>query len=171
MSLDGFLAGENDDISWLEMVNMEGEDYGYFDFIKTVDTYIVGRKTYEVVTKLLNGKFPQADQFKCYVITTKDLPEENGVEFYNGDVKMLIDKIQSEEGKDIYCDGGGKVVQLLLQQGLIDELIISVIPIILGKGKRLFLGDTPSFKLKALPTKHYDSGLIQLRYEKKEQLN
>lgn len=166
MSLDGFLATKDDDLSWLSMVEKEGEDYGYHALTASVDTYIVGRATYDVVMKLTGGVFPQAEMYDCYVITRQDRPDENGVTFYNGDIEELITNLKSEEGKDIYCDGGGQIVKLLMEKNLIDEYIISVMPIILGDGKRLFLGGTPGIKLKAKPSTYYDTGLVQLHYVK-----
>jgi dihydrofolate reductase len=166
MSLDGYIATENDDLSWLGVVQQEGEDYGYEAFNESVDTYIVGRKTYEIVLQLTGGVFPQAERHKCYIITRQDRKAENGVEFYNGDLNALIQQLKAEEGKNIYCDGGAELVKLLMEQGLIDEYIISVIPILLGNGKRLFIGDTPTEQLSALPAKQFDSGLVQLHYKK-----
>lgn len=71
MSLDGFIASKEDDISWLSIVEKEGEDYGYKEFNKSVDTYIVGRKTYDKILELTGGVFQQAERFKCFVITDK----------------------------------------------------------------------------------------------------
>ena len=167
MSLDGFISTEDDDLSWLSIVEKEGEDYGYNSFIETVDTYIVGRITYETILKLTGGVFPQAKKYKCYVITRQEGEAEEGVTFYNGNIETLIKELKSIEGKNIYCDGGGQIVKLLMEKNLIDEYIVSVIPVILGRGKRLFLGNTPSIELKALPTKSYETGLIQLHYQKK----
>ncbi len=166
MSLDGFIATKDDDLSWLSVVEKEGEDYGYENFNKTIDTYIVGRVTYDTILKLTGGVFPQADRFECYVITSQAREIENGVTFYNGDIENLISKLKSKEGKNIYCDGGGQIAKLLMQKNLIDEYIISIIPIILGDGKRLFLGETPEIKLKVLSSKKYDTGLVQLHYKK-----
>ena len=117
--------------------------------------------------KLTGGAFPPAKQHNCYVITRQEREGENGVTFYNGDLEVLINRLKSEDGKNIYCDGGGQIVKLLMEKNLIDEYRISVIPIILGDGKRLFKGGTPMINLKALPSKQYESGLIHLRYEKK----
>lgn len=167
MSLDGFLATNDDDLSWLSIVEKEGEDYGYANFIKEVDTYIVGRSTYDVVLKLTGGEFPQAKLYDCYVITRQDRPNENGITFYNGDIESLVLKLKQEPGKNIYCDGGGQIVNLLMKKNLIDEYIVSVIPVLLGDGKRLFLGGTGKIELKALPSKNYDTGLVQLHYVKK----
>ena len=166
MSLDGFIATKNDDLSWLSMVEKTGEDYGYAEFNTRVDTYLVGRKTYDIVLKLTGGIFPQASLHKCYIITRQHRESENGVTFYNGDLETLIHNLKAEEGKHIYCDGGGEIVKLLMEKNLIDEYIISVIPIILGDGKRLFQGGTPHINIKAMPSKQFESGLVQLHYVK-----
>ena len=165
MSLDGFIADENDDLSFLSMVESEGEDYGYFDFIKTVDTYIVGRKTYSKIMELV-GEFPQAKTHDCYIITRQNIPNQESLTFYNGDISDLIQTIRQSKGKDIYCDGGGEIVKLLMDNQLIDRFIISVIPTILGKGKRLFIGDTKPNNLKLVSTKAFEKGLVQLQYER-----
>ena len=164
MSLDGFIATNEDDLSWLSIVEKEGEDYGYSSLQNRVDTYIVGRKTYDIVLKLTGGKFPQSERYNCYVITRQERKAESGVTFYNGKIEDLINKLKSEEGKDIYCDGGGQIVKLLMEKNLIDEYIVSVIPIILGNGIRLFTGGTDSIELKAKPCKYFTSGLVQLHY-------
>lgn len=167
MSLDGFIAKENDDLSWLSVAEKEGEDYGYSALQDRVDTYIIGRKTYDIVLKLTGGRFPQSEWFNCYVITRQDRASENGVTFYNGKIEYLISKLLSEEGKDIYCDGGGQIIKLLMQKNLIDEYIISIIPIILGSGKPLFIGGTNEIQLKANKCNYFDTGLVQLHYYKK----
>jgi dihydrofolate reductase len=164
MSLDGFLASKDDDLSWMSFIEKDGEDYGYADHSRKIDTYIVGRVTYDVVLKLTGGVFPQAEQWKCYVLTREKRPDKKNVTFYNGNIVTLIQTLKAKEGGDIYCDGGGQAVKLLLEHDLIDEFVISVIPIILGEGKRLFLGDTPGLKLKALPVREFDSGVVQLHY-------
>lgn len=166
MSLDGFLATKDDDISWLSIVEKEGEDYGYEAFNSTVDTYIVGSKTYETVLGLTGGTFPAAAQHNCYIITRQERKNENGVTFYTQGVEQLIQELKTKEGKNIYCDGGAMVVKMLMDKNLIDEYIISVIPIILGDGKRLFRGETPRTNLEVVSCKRYESGLIQVHYKK-----
>lgn len=168
MSLDGFLATKDDDLSWLSVVEKEGLDYGYAAMAERTDTYIVGRATYDVVLKLTGGKFPQAEQYDCYVITRQEREAENGVTFYHGDLEALIRDLKSKAGKDIYCDGGGQIVKLLMEKDLIDEYIISVIPTVLGDGKRLFLGETARFNLELISSESYDTGLVQLHYKRKQ---
>ena len=164
MSLDGYLAGPEDDLSWLDPFGSEEVDYGYYDFISQVDTYIVGRRTYDVVMGLV-GEFAQADQFYCYVLTRHEIENTSNITFYKGDVQELINEIRKREGKHIYCDGGAQVVKLLLEEGLIDEMTISVIPVLLGGGTRLFLDGIRRGKLEKVGVKEYDDGVVQLKYK------
>jgi dihydrofolate reductase len=166
MSLDGFIATREDDLSWLSQVETEGEDYGYGEMLQRCDAYLIGRKTYEVVLGISGGEFPQAAMFDCYVLTRQRRMNENGIKFYNGAIKALLQSLQSLQGKDIYCDGGGEIVQLLMAENLIDEYIISVIPTILGDGKRLFNGEVAPINVRLKNSQQYASGLVQLRYEK-----
>jgi dihydrofolate reductase len=166
MSLDGFIATNDDDLSWLSLVDREGEDYGYSDFVETVSDYVVGRKTYDKVKQMV-GNFPPANDFNCFVLSRTKAGEEDGVRFYNGDIKELILSLKETASRDIYCDGGGEIVKLLMEHRLIDEFIISIIPIILGEGKRLFIGNTPREGVALRSVKKFESGLVQLRYERK----
>ena len=165
MSLDGFIATKDDDISWLSMVEKEGEDYGYTEFSESVDTYIVGRQTYDVVLNLTGGVFPQAEKYKCYVLTRQSLENKDGVIFYNGNIEDLVHRLKSENGKNIYCDGGGQIVKHLMELNLIDDFIISIIPIVLGSGKRLFIGDTERMPLNLKSVKKHETGLVQIHYD------
>jgi dihydrofolate reductase len=164
MSLDGYIARENSDISWLSFVEKTGEDYGYSNFIDTIDTVIMGRKTYEKVMSF-GIEFPHKDK-KCYVISrTKEGLDEN-VEYYSYSLENLITRLKDTEGKNIFVDGGAEVVNELLKIDRIDELIISIIPIFLGSGIRLFKDGRPEQRLKLIESKSFSTGLIQLRYEK-----
>ncbi len=167
MSLDGFIATKDDNLDWMDVVIMEGEDFGYADFTANVDTYIIGRKTYDWVLDKV-GEFPQAKQFDCYILTRSKGEKRDGVTFYNGSLPELIRSIKAKPGKDIYCDGGGEIVKLFMENDLIDTYIISIIPVVLGDGKRLFHGGIPGFSLSAKPPKYFESGLVQLRYEREK---
>jgi dihydrofolate reductase len=101
MSLDGFIATKDDGLDWLSIVEKEGEDYGYATLNKRVDTYIVGRKTYDTVLKLTGGHFPQAETMDCYVLTRQERKNEQGVTFYSGDISELIQGLKKKEGTDI----------------------------------------------------------------------
>lgn len=163
-SLDGFIAKPNDDLSFLSIVQKDGEDYGYSEFIKTIDTVILGRKTYDwVLTQV--PVFPHADK-ETYVITHSPRPDISKTKFYSGDLVELLIKLKSETGKNIFIDGGAAVVNALLSDNLIDEYIISIIPILLGEGTRLFNDNRPEQKLQLISTKHFDTGLVQLHYKR-----
>jgi dihydrofolate reductase len=165
MSLDGYIAGEQDNIDFLSTVEVPGEDYGYAAFLQEIDTLIWGRKTYEKVLTL-DPQFTHRDK-RCIVLSRTRLGRDNHVEFYNGPVEELIHSLQQEEGKNIYCDGGGEVIYALLQHGLIDRMIVSVIPYLVGKGVRLFKDGRPEQALKLTRSLTFPSGLVQLWYEKK----
>ncbi|MFN3757113.1 dihydrofolate reductase family protein [Algoriphagus sp.] len=164
MSLDGYIAKPNDDLSFLSIVEKEGEDYGYSDFVSTVDTVILGRKTYDWVMKQV-GEFPHADK-NAYIITRTAKPTIGKTVFYTGDLTDLVIKLKSENGKNIFCDGGAEIVNELLKNDLLDEIIISVIPILVGNGTRLFKDGRPEQKLKLVNVKTFDTGLTQLHYKR-----
>lgn len=163
MSLDGYIAKTDDNLDFLALVEKEGEDYGYEDFIKEIDAVIVGRKTYDKVLSL-GVEFPHSDK-DAYVITRTQRPQIGNVKFYTSDLKTLVSDLKSKTGKHIFCDGGAEIVNLLLRDNLIDELYISIIPILLGDGIRLFNNGFPEQKLKHIETKSFDSGLVQLHYQ------
>ena len=166
-SLDGYIAKPNDDLSFLSIVEQEGQDYGYADFVKTVDTVIVGRKTYDKVISM-GFDFPHADK-DAYIITRTLRPTIGSVKFYSGDLKTLVGKLKTESGKNIFCDGGAEMVNELLKYNLIDEFIISVIPILVGNGTKLFKDNRPEQKLELVSVKSFDKGLTQLHFKRADQ--
>ena len=167
MSLDGFIAKPNDDLSFLKLVERQGEDYGYEEFTENIDTIIIGRKTYDYVLKEVGSDHYNNGQRDVYVITRNARPGVGKTTYYTGDVGELVKKLKSQEGKNIYCDGGAEVINELLKLKLIDEFIISVIPVILGDGVRLFKDRQNEQLIELVRTKTYESGLVQLQYRSK----
>jgi dihydrofolate reductase len=163
-SLDGYIAREDGDISWLSMVEQKNEDYGYEDFIETVDTVIMGRKTYEKVLSF-GIAFPHKGR-KCFVLSRTLKGKDENVEFFNGDIQELILSIRKEEGKNIFIDGGAEVVREFITKDLIDEYVISIIPVLLGKGIRLFKETENETRLNLIQNEAFDSGLVQVKYRK-----
>jgi dihydrofolate reductase len=166
MSLDGYIAKDEDNIDFLSIVDRPGEDYGYLAFETEVDTLIWGRKTYD---KLLSFgvPFPHKDK-RCIVLSRTRTGKDENVEYYNGAVKDLIAKLQQQSGKSIYCDGGSEVVDSLLKDNLIDKMIISIIPHLVGHGVRLFKDGRPEQSLKFTRGSTFPSGLVQLWYERND---
>ena len=161
-SLDGFIARPNDDLSFLSMVQQEGEDYGYAEFMAGIDTVILGRRTYDWILKEA-GELQYGDR-EVFVITRSKRPPEGKVVFYSGNLVSLVNTLKTLNGKNIFCDGGAEVVNELLRNDLVDELIISIIPILLGDGIRLFKDGRPEQTLKLASSKSYESGLVQVYY-------
>lgn len=168
MSLDGYIAKPNDDLSFLKLVEKEGEDYGYAEFTDTIDTLIIGRRTYDYVLKEIGPSHYDNGQRDVYVITRTERPQVGRTIFYTGNLTELVNRLKSESGKNIYCDGGAEVINELLKHDLIDDFIISVIPVLLGNGTRLFKDGRPEQTLKFIEAKTFETGLTQLHYERKK---
>jgi len=163
-SLDGYIAKPNDDLSFLSIVQKDDEDYGYSVFINSVDTVILGRKTYDWVMKQVSV-FPHADK-NTFIITRNAKPSIGKVNFYSGSLKELISKLKSESGKNIFIDGGAEIVHELLKENLIDEFIISIIPVLVGSGIKLFKDGRPEQILELVSVKKFEKGLAQLHYKR-----
>jgi dihydrofolate reductase len=166
-SLDGYIAKPNDDLSFLKAVEKEGEDYGYAEFTATIDTVIIGRKTYDYVLKEIGSSHYDNGQQDVYVLTRTTRPSVGRTTFYSGKLAELVKRLKSERGKNIYCDGGADVIDELLQHDLIDEFIVSIIPILVGDGTRLFKNGRPEQLLELMNVKTFDTGLTQLHFARK----
>jgi dihydrofolate reductase len=167
-SLDGYIARLNGDLDWLDIVQVEGEDYGYQHFVESVDTVIVGRKSYDKVMTLVD-EFPHKDK-KCYILTRSERESsEANLVFYNKSLEMLLETLRQEGGAHIYCDGGAEVVTELMRLDAIDEYIISIIPIFLGDGIRLFKANRPEMHLQLIDATAFSTGLVQLQYARKRE--
>jgi dihydrofolate reductase len=162
MSLDGYIAKSDGDISFLSVVDKEGEDYGYYKFIETVDTVILGRKTYEKVMSM-GVDFPYGER-DVFVLTSNPQPSTGKIRFYCGNISELISNLKSKGGKHIYCDGGAETVYRLLEEDLIDEMIISIIPVLVGSGISLFKIGIQESGLQLVSSKSFEKGLVQLHY-------
>ena len=154
-SLDGFIARENSGIDWL----FTG-DYGYAKFYNSIDTVLMGRKTYELSLKL-----GESYKGKRAIVFTKqkNLKKLENVEFISNAVNFTK-KLKNSKEKDIWLVGGGEIVSLLLNNNLIDEILLFVHPIILGKGIPLFKNIKKEVKLKLVRTKYYNDGLVEMNY-------
>lgn len=167
-SLDGYIAKPNDDLSFLKLVEKEGEDYGYAAFTDTIDTLIIGRKTYDYVLREIGPSFYDNGQRDVYVITRTPRPSVGRTTFYTGNLTDLVGQLKSENGKNIYCDGGAEVINELLKNKLVDGFIISVVPVLLGTGTRLFKEGRPEQLLEFVKVKTFETGLVQLHYKRKK---
>lgn len=165
-SLDGYIAKPNDDLSFLKIVEKDGEDYGYAQFTDTIDTIILGRKTYDYVVKEIGSSHYDNGTRDVYVITRTEKPSIGRTTFYTGNLTELITQLKAKTTKNIYCDGGAELIDALLKTDLIDEFIISIIPVLVGSGTRLFKDGRHEQALELIGTKTFDTGLTQLHYKR-----
>ncbi len=136
MSLDGYIATKEDSLEWLFQTEGEG-DNGYSEFYETVDTIILGRRTYDWILDMEGDNFPYKGR-QCFVFSGSRQGEDKNVRFFHGDITDFITKLKQEEGKDIWVVGGGELLQHFISNRLVDEWIITVAPTVLGDGIPLF---------------------------------
>ena len=162
-SLDGFIAREDGNVDWLNNYNEEDKtDYGFDDFISTVDIIVMGRKTFELVAAF-DGWFYQDAQIVVLSNSLSEVPEhlEDKVTIYNGEIEDLVEKF--DEDFHIYVDGGSVVTQFL-EKDLITDITLTTVPILLGKGIKLFSQISHEIELDLMSSESYTSGLIMSRY-------
>lgn len=161
MSLDGYIARSDHDISFLDMVSVPDEDYGYGKLIKAVDTVIMGRKTYDKVSSM--GGFPHRDK-QTFVMTRLKREDIGNIRFHTGEFSDLLNSLQDRER--ILIDGGAEIINEVIALDFIDHYTISIIPVLLGGGIRLFDGEWSLQKLKLEKSISFPSGLVQLQYSR-----
>ena len=165
MSLNGKIAEKDGSVDWLYV--KEGDekpDYGYSKFYNSIDTTIQGSNTYKNLESW-GIDFPYPNK-KNYVITRdKSLKDNKNVEFINTNHIEFIKELKKQKGKDIWLIGGGLVNTMLLNECLIDELQIFVMPIILQDGIDLFENFPNLTELKQTETINHDSGAVEIKYE------
>ncbi|MBD1942210.1 dihydrofolate reductase [Coleofasciculus sp. FACHB-712] len=158
-SLDGYIARQSGDIDWL----FTDQDYGYSEFFASVDTLLMGRKTYEQV--LTFGEYPYKG-VKSYVFTRNPLfLADSNAEVITEDIKKFVEQLRQVEGKNIWLVGGSQLTHELMSNNLVDELILSIHPIVLGEGIPLFEHGTNPQCLNFTKCQTYSSGLVQLSYD------
>lgn len=138
VSLDGYIARKNGSIDWLsDIPNPEGSDFGFSEFINSIDAIVMGRKTFEQV--LTFGEWPYSKPVFVLSNSLSSLPDNltGKAEIINGDPYSIIDKLNSRGFMNLYIDGGN-TIQEFISSRLIDELIITTVPVLLGEGIPLF---------------------------------
>lgn len=163
-SLDGYIAKEDDSLNWLFKVEGEG-DNGYSDFYETVDTIIMGRKTYEQILVLENGNFPYQNK-KCYVFSQTISENNDNVTFLSRDLIPFVNELKEQEGNNIWIVGGGQLLHSFLKEKLVDELRVTIAPAVIGKGIPLFKEDDYEMELFLKEIKRYNQ-FVELQYDVK----
>ncbi len=162
VSLDSFIEGPNGEYDWC----MTDQDYGMSEFFKRIDSIFIGRRSYEMAQGMEDnsGWMPKVKEY-VFSNTLKEVKE--GASLISGNIKFAVEQIKKEPGKDIWLWGGADLTSALMNEGLVDELILAVHPILLGSGKPLFSNIKGRVQLELLNSKQYDSGLMMLSYKVK----
>ncbi len=162
MSLDGYIATKNDSLDWLFKVEGEG-DNGYSEFFETVDTIVMGKRTYDWIMEHENGKFPYKNK-ECFVFTRSSMENTPNVKFVNEDTLDFTTKLKNEEGKNIWVVGGGELLHSFIEEKVIDELILTVAPTLIGNGIPLFKENNAHIELTLKGTRQFNQ-FVELRYD------
>lgn len=165
-SLDGFIAREDGNIDWLnEIPNPDNEDFGFAEFMENIDALVMGKNTYETVLSF--GEWPYSK--KVFVLSSKlkEVPEnlKDKVEIIKGEPQSIVKELNFRKYNNLYIDGG-KVIQSFLENDLIDEIVITSIPVILGKGIPLFTQISKEQKYEHIKTEVFRNTLVKSHYRK-----
>jgi len=157
-TLDGFIARPDGQLDFLSVVEREGEDYGYSKFFDSVDTLVIGRKTYE--TALSFPSWPYGGK-RVVVMTTKERVPKYDETFFSGTATDLAASLRDR--KRVYVDGG-TVIRQFLAEKILTDVTLSILPIMIGSGTRLFGELTSDVNLTLVDSQVFPSGLVQLEY-------
>lgn len=163
-SLDGKIADRTGGVSWLESLpNPDQTDYGYAEFLASVDTTIMGNKTYQQILGF-GIDFPYKEKINYVITRNTSLVKDEYVQYVSAGIPDFIMELKQKPGKHIWCIGGGEVVALLLNHALIDEVRVFIMPVILGSGVPLVTELNQINHLQLIKTRTYASGAIELSY-------
>jgi len=162
-SADGFIARPDGDLEWLTSRPAPKGFYGMEAFARSIDTKILGRKTYDVSIEL-GEKFSSKERTIVFSRRPRPANAPAGVEFFSGAVDDLVHRLRREPGKDIWLMGGGEIIASFLDASAIDQFVISVVPTFIGEGIPLIAPGHRHVGLTLDKTERFDDGLVQLFY-------
>jgi len=162
-SADGYIARPDGDLEWLTSRPAPKGFYGMNAFMQTVDTTLLGRKTYEASLRM-GAKFGSKSR---YIVFSRSAPPASapaGVEFVTSAIGPFVKRLREEPGKDIWLMGGGDLIASCLDEGVIDEFVLSVAPVFIGDGIPLIARRHRHVPLELQSLERFEDGLVQLRY-------
>jgi dihydrofolate reductase len=163
-SLDGKIADHTGGVSWLESLpNPDQSDYGYTDFLASVDTVIMGNNTYRQILGF-GIDFPYKKKINYVITRNKSLVQDENVQYVSEDIHGFILEVKQKPGKGIWCIGGGELIAFLLNHALLDEVRVFIMPVILGSGVPLVAELNQINHIQLIKTQTYASGAIELSY-------
>ena len=160
VSLDGFIEGPNGEYDWC----LADQDYGMTEFFSRTDTMFIGRKSYELIAGSEDEYFPTIKKFYVFSDTLQSADNTKVEVISTADFDSKVNAILNVEGPDIWLFGGAALTSVMLAKRLVNGMLLSIHPLILGGGKPLFQGIKDRVELLLMDTKTYDTGLVQLKY-------
>lgn len=157
VSLDGYIEGPNGEFDWC----FTAGDYGMADFLKGIDAFLYGRKSYELMLRM--GEAFGAD-YQHYVFSNSLPDVADNVQLVREPAAGFVRELKQRSGKDIWLFGGAELAGSLLDAGLVDELQLAVHPVLLGAGRPMFLGQTHRVYLQLVEARPYPDGLVMMVY-------
>ena len=162
-SADGYIARPDGDLEWLTSRPAPEGFYGMNAFMKSIDTKLIGRKTYEESLRL-GAKFDSKNRTIVFSRQARPANAPSGVEFVNGAIGAFVNRLREQPGKDIWLMGGGELIASSLDEQAIDEFVISVVPVFIGDGIPLIARRHRQVPLDLQSVERFEDGLVQLRY-------
>lgn len=159
MSLDGFVAAEDGGYDWI----VHDPSIDFASLFAQFDTMLMGRKTYEVVTRQ-GGGGGDDNMAVCVFSRTAEIAERPGLTVIRDNAAEAVSRLKSQSGKDIWLFGGGSLFRSLLEAGQVDQVEVAVIPVLLGGGIPLLPSPAPRAKLELLNSRALPSGIVMLEY-------
>ena len=164
-SLDGYIARENGDVDWLKMEDLIEGAAESREFFNSIDTIFFGRKTYQKGLEMGADGGGGFGSIASYVFTrTAQKSDDQNLTFVSENVREFVENLKRQDGKNILLMGGGEIAKTFFEENLIDELIIGIQPVILGKGIPLFLPHERQSELERFDVKTRKSGTVQISY-------
>ena len=162
-SADGYIARPDGDLEWLTSRPAPEGFYGMNAFMKSIDTKILGRKTYEASVRM-GAKFDSKSRYIVFSRMAAPADAPSGVQFVNGAIGPFISRLREQPGKDIWLMGGGELIASFLDEHAIDEIIISVVPVFIGDGIPLIARRHRHVQLELRACERFVDGVVQLHY-------
>ena len=162
-SADGYIARPDGDLDWLTSRPAPKGFYGMNAFMKTIDTTVFGRKTYEASLKL-GATFDSSSRAIVFTRQAPPVDAPKGVQFVSDDIASFVKRLREQPGKNIWLMGGGDLIASFLDANAIDEFVISVVPVFIGDGIPLIARRNRLDQLELQSTERFEDGLVQLHY-------
>jgi len=162
-SADGYIARADGDLEWLTSRPAPEGFYGMNAFMQSVDTKVIGRKTFEVSLRM-GAKFDSKDRTIVFSHHPPPADAPPGVEFVSEPIGPFVRRLREEPGKDLWLMGGGELIASFLDENAVDEFVVSVVPVFIGDGIPLIARRHRHVPLELQSVERFEDGLVQLRY-------